>query len=85
MLIVEDDLVVPRVIGIEEHPAITRVVRVFVCLYSSIGDTELRRGGYMNEGRCNVGAFSVLLDAVSEGLDPCKVDDGIVVIDGNGG
>ena len=43
LLIVKDDLVVTRVVAIEEHPAIARVVRVFVCLYSSIGNTELRR------------------------------------------
>ena len=82
--IIKDDLVVPRVVAIKEHPAIARVVRVFVCLYSSIGNTELRRGGDADEGGRNVRAFSVLLNAVSERLDPGKVDNGVVVIDGNG-
>ena len=85
LLIVKDDLVVTRVVGVEEHPAVARVVRVFVRLYSSIGDTELRRGGDTDEGGRNIRAFSVLLDAVSERLDPGKVNDGIVVVNGNGG
>ena len=85
MLIVKDDLVVARVVAIEEHPAIARVVRVFVCLYSSISNAELRRGGDTDEGGHNVGAFSVLLDVVSERLDLSEVDNGIVVVNGNGG
>ena len=75
----------PRVIGVKEHPAVARVVRVFVCLYSSVSNTELRRGRDADEGRCNVRAFPVLLDAVSEGLDPSEMNNGIVVVDGDGG
>ena len=75
----------PRIVGIEEHPAIARVVRVFVCLYSSFSDAKLRRGGDMDEGGCNVGTLSVLLNVVSEGLDPSKVDNSIVVVNGDGG
>ena len=85
MLIVKDDLVVPKVVGVEEHPAIARVIRILICLYSSISDTKLRGGGNMDESGCNVRAFSVSLNVVSKGLDPSKVDDGIVVINGDGG
>ena len=85
LLIIEDDLVVSRVAAIKEHPAVARVIRVFICLYSSIGNAELRRGGDADEGRCDVGAFSILLDAVGEGLDPGEVDNGVVIVDRDGG
>ena len=39
----------------------------------------------MNRVRSKVRALSVWLDHVYEGWDPSKVDDGVVVVDGNGG
>ena len=84
MLIVKDDLIVTRIVAVKEHPSVARVVRVFVCLYSSIGNTELRGGRDTDEGRRDVGAFSILLDAVGEGLDPGEVDNGVVVVNRDG-
>ena len=77
-------MVVTRVVTIEEHPAVARVVRVFVCLYSCVGNTELRRGRDADECWCNVRTFPILFDAVGERLNPGEVDNGVVVVDGNG-
>jgi hypothetical protein len=85
LLIDEDELVVPRVSVIVLHPAISRVIGVFVSLYTSISDTEMRRGGDTDESGCDVRAFSVSVDHVDEGGDPGKVDDGVVVVNGNRG
>ena len=38
-----------------------------------------------NRVRSKVRALSIWLDHVDEGWDPSKVDDGIVIVDGNGG
>ena len=44
LLIDKDELVMPRVSMVIEHPAISRVIRVFIDLYTSISDTKLGRG-----------------------------------------
>ena len=39
----------------------------------------------MNRVRSKVRALSIWLDHVDEGWNPSKVDNGVVVVDGNGG
>ena len=39
----------------------------------------------MNGVRSKVRALSIWLDHVDEGWDPSKVDDGVVIVNGNGG
>jgi hypothetical protein len=84
LLIDEDELIVPWVSVIILHPAVPRVVRVFVSLHTSISDTEMERSRDVDEVGCNVGTLTVLLDHVDKGGDLSKVDDGIVVINGDG-
>src|SRR5947208_2897581 len=85
LLIDEDELVVPRVSVVILHPAISRVIGVLVSLHTSISDTKMGRGRNADESGCNVGTLSVPLDHVNEGGDPGKVDDGVVVVDRDGG
>ena len=67
-----------------DQSSILHIRPSFICLYSSIGNTELRRGGDTDEGGCDVGTFPVWFDAIGEGLDPGEVDNGVVVIDRDG-
>jgi hypothetical protein len=83
LLIDEDELVVPRVSVIILHPAVTRVIRVFVSLYTSISDTEMGRSRDADEVRCNVRTLTVPFDHVNKGGDPGKVDDEVVVVNGD--
>jgi hypothetical protein len=83
LLIDEDELVVPRVSIVIFHPAVTRVVRVFVSLHTSISDTKMRRGRDMDEVGCDVGTLVVPLNRIDEGGDLSKMDDGVVVVDGD--
>ena len=39
----------------------------------------------LNRVRSKIRALSIWLNHVDEGWDPSKVDDGVVVVDGNGG
>jgi hypothetical protein len=81
LLIDEDELVVPRVSVVILHPAITRVIGVFVSLHTSISDTEMERSRNADEVGCDVGTLAVSVDHVDKGGDPSKVDDGVVVVD----
>jgi hypothetical protein len=39
LLVNKDELIVPRVSIIILHPAVTRVIRIFISLYASVSDT----------------------------------------------
>jgi hypothetical protein len=84
LLIDEDELVMPRVSMVIEHPAISRVVSILIDLDTSISDTKLRGSRDTDEVGCDVGALTVSLDHVNEGGDPSKVDDGVVVVNRDG-
>jgi hypothetical protein len=84
LFIDKDELVVSRVSIIIFYSAVPRVIRVFISLYTSISDTKLRRGRDVNEGGCNVGALTIWFDDVDEARDPGKVDNIVIVVDGDG-
>jgi hypothetical protein len=85
LLIDEDKLVVPRVSVVILHPAVSRVIGVFISLHTSISDTKMRRSRDADEGWCNVGALAVPINHIDEGGDPGKVNDGVIVVDRDGG
>ena len=84
LLINKDELIVIGVRIIISYPSIPRMICVLISLDAYISDTS-RRSHTLNQVRSKVRALSVWLDHVDKGWDPSKVDDGVVVIDGNGG
>jgi hypothetical protein len=82
LFITEEELVVSLISTIKEHPVTSRVVSVFLNLYASIGDTDLRGSGDKEHG-CSVSrAFSVEIDLVNKGWYLGKVNNLIVLVKG---
>ena len=83
LLIHEDELIMIGVRIVISHPSFPRMVYVLIGLDAYVSDT--RRDRTLNKIRSKIRALSIWLDHVDERWDPSKVDDGIVVVDGNGG
>ena len=83
VLIDEYELIMIGVRIVICHPSIPRMVCVFVSLDAYISDTS-RCSHTPNRVRSKIRALSVWLNHVDEGWDPSQVDDGVVVVDGNG-
>ena len=84
LLINKDELIMVGVRIIVDHPSIPRMICILISLDAYINNTS-RRHHTLNKVRSKVRALSVWLDHVDKGWDPSKMDDGVVVIDGNGG
>ena len=84
LLIHEDELIVIGVRIVISHPSIPRMICVLVSLDAYVSDTS-RCSHTLNRVRSKIRALPVWLDHVDEGWDPSKVDDGVVVVNGNGG
>ena len=84
LLINEDELIVIGVCIIISHPSIPRMICIFISLDTYISDTS-RCGHTLNRVRSKIRALSVWLNHVDKGGDPSKMDDGVVVVDGDGG
>jgi hypothetical protein len=78
LLITEEELIVSLIGAIIDHPVITRVISIFLNLYISVDNAELRRGGDKKHGSFICRAFSIGINEVDKGWYPCKVDDLIV-------
>jgi hypothetical protein len=70
-----------RVSAVIEHPVVTRVVNIFLCLCTSIDNAELGRSGNKKHWRFISRAFSVRVNEVNEGWDPGQVDDLVVALE----
>jgi hypothetical protein len=82
LFIAKEELVVPLISTIEEHPVTSRMISIFLSLYISIDNADLRRGGN-EEHRCFVsGAFMVGINLINEGWYPSKMDNLIVLVKG---
>ena len=84
LLIDKDELIMIGVRIVISHPSIPRMICVLISLDAHVSDTS-RCSHALNGVRSKIRALSVRLDHVDKGWDPSKVDDGIVVVDGNGG
>ena len=60
------------------------MICILISLDTYISDTS-RCSHTLNRVRSKIRALSVWLDHVNEGWDPSEVDDGVVVVDENGG
>ena len=83
LLINKYELIVIGVSIIICYPSISRMVCVLIDLDAYISDT--RRSHPLNGVRSKIRALSIWVDHVDEGWDPSKMDDGVVVVNGNGG
>jgi hypothetical protein len=81
LLVAEEQLVVPRVSAIIEHPVIARVVSILLCLCTGVDNAKLRRGGNEEHWHLISGTFLIRVDEVDEGWNPCEVDDLVVALE----
>jgi hypothetical protein len=65
---------------VKDHLGITRVVSIFLNLYTSVNNTKLRRGGNKKHGSFVSRAFMVWVDKVDEGWYPSKMNDLIIFV-----
>ena len=84
LLIDKDKLIVIGVCIVVSHPSIPRMISVLINLDAHIGDTS-RCSHALNRVWSKIRALPIRLDHVDEGGDPGKMDDGIVVVGGDGG
>jgi hypothetical protein len=70
LLVAEEQLVMCRVSAVIEHPVAARVVGIFLCLCTSIDDTELGRSSDEKHWRFISRTFLVRVDEVDEGWNP---------------
>jgi hypothetical protein len=82
LLITEEELIVPLIGTIIDHLVIARVISIFLNLYISVDNAELRRGGNKKYRSFICGAFTIGVNKVDKGWYPYKVDD--LVIFGEG-
>jgi hypothetical protein len=80
LLIAEEQLVVRRVSAVVGHPVVTRVVNIFLCLCTSIDDTDLRGSGDKKHRSFICRAFSIWVNEVDKGWDPCEVNDLVIAL-----
>ena len=83
LLIDKDELVMVGVCIVIDHPSVPRMISILISLDAHIGDTN-RCSHILNGVRSKIRALPIRLDHVDKRRDPSKVDNGIVVIDGNG-
>jgi hypothetical protein len=70
LFVTKEELIVPWVSAVIEHPIIARVVSVFLCLCTSIDNTELRGSGNEKHRSFIYGTFMVRVDEVDESWYP---------------
>jgi hypothetical protein len=70
LLVAEEQLVVARVGAVIEHPVVTRVVSVLLCLCTGIDNAKLRGGGDEKHWCFIGGTFVVGVNEVDKGWYP---------------
>jgi hypothetical protein len=78
LLITEDELIVPLISAIKDHPIVARVVSIFLNLHTSVNNTKLRGVGNKEHGSFISGAFLVWVNVVDKSWYPPKVNDLVV-------
>ena len=66
-----------------DHPSIPRIIGILVSLDAHVSDTRCSHA--LNRVWSKIRALPIRLDHVDEGGDPGKMNDGIVVVDRDGG
>jgi hypothetical protein len=85
LLITKEELIVPLIGAIIDHPVIARVISIFLNLYTSVDDAKLRGGGNKKHGSFICRAFAIGVNEVDKGWYPCKVDNLVVFEKGTQG
>jgi hypothetical protein len=80
LFVTEEKLIMTWISTIEDHPVIARIISIFLNLYTSVNDAELRRSGDKNHGSFIYRAFTIEVNEVDKGWYLCKVDDLIVFL-----
>ena len=84
LLIHKDELIMIGVRIVISHPSFPRMICVLISLDAHVSDTS-GCSHAPNGVRSKIRALSVRLDHVDEGWDPSKVNNGVVIVNGNGG
>ena len=84
LLIDKNELIMIGVRIVIDHPSIPGMISVLISLDAHVSDTS-RCSHALDRVWSKIRALPIRLDHVDEGGDPGKVDDGIVVVDGDGG
>ena len=84
LLIHKDELIMIGVCIVIDHPSVPRMICVLISLDAHVSDTSWCSHA-QDRVRSKIRALSVWLNHVDEGGDPGKVDDGVVLVNVNGG
>jgi hypothetical protein len=82
LLVAEEELIVPLISAIKEHPVTSRMISIFFNLYTGIDNADLRGSGDKKHGGLISRAFTVWVDIIDEGWYPGKVNDLVVFVKG---
>ena len=84
MLINKDELIVIGVCIVISHPSFSRMICILISLDAHISDTS-RCSHTLDRVRSKIRALSVWLNHVNKRGDPGQVNNGVIVVNGNGG